>query len=92
MLAAELIERKRDGEELTAEELGEFLAGYMTGDVAVQRRVVGYKIRPFSDSPEIVFRALRATLEDQTGLKVRLVMQSDSRGIRADYKLGAVSD
>jgi pyrimidine-nucleoside phosphorylase len=34
MLVAELIERKRDGEELSADELEEFLAGYMGGDVA----------------------------------------------------------
>jgi pyrimidine-nucleoside phosphorylase len=34
MLAAELIERKRDGEELAADELREFLAGYLGGDVA----------------------------------------------------------
>lgn len=34
MLAAELIERKRDGEELDPEELLTFLDGYRTGDVA----------------------------------------------------------
>jgi pyrimidine-nucleoside phosphorylase len=34
MLVAELIERKRDGEELSAAELEEFLTGYMGGDVA----------------------------------------------------------
>ena len=33
MLAAELIERKRDGEELDPEELRTFLGGYRTGDV-----------------------------------------------------------
>lgn len=34
MLVAELIERKRDGEELSSAEFEEFLAGYLSGDVA----------------------------------------------------------
>jgi pyrimidine-nucleoside phosphorylase len=53
MLVAELIERKRDGEELSAAELDEFLAGYLSGDIAE------YQMASFLMA--VFFRGLSAT-------------------------------